>query len=166
MVCAMGLLDDAIREHLELKRRSGADPGEVARQQREALAPVGGGEAAPLDGEPGFDERAGRENSGSPAPGPALDEHPTAAHERLAEPPEEVAPHGVQETAEIDMQEVLEGDGAAVEDPAGDPRGFAVDAQAGADEELEWEVAPRGRDPDELDEVPREIPGQERLSFE
>jgi hypothetical protein len=36
----MGLLDDAIREHLELKRLRGADPGEVARAQREALDPV------------------------------------------------------------------------------------------------------------------------------
>ena len=33
----MGLLDDAIREHLELKRRSGADPGDVARLEREAF---------------------------------------------------------------------------------------------------------------------------------
>src|SRR5215211_4807260 len=33
----MGLLDDAIREHLELKRRHGADPDEVARQENEAL---------------------------------------------------------------------------------------------------------------------------------
>jgi len=33
----MGLLDDAIREHLELKRRRGADPEEVARQEGEAL---------------------------------------------------------------------------------------------------------------------------------
>jgi hypothetical protein len=33
----MGLLDDAIREHLELKRRRGADAGEVARQEQEAL---------------------------------------------------------------------------------------------------------------------------------
>ena len=33
----MGLLDDAIREHLELKRQHGADPSEVARQEREAL---------------------------------------------------------------------------------------------------------------------------------
>ena len=30
----MGLLDDAIREHLELKRRHGADPDEVARQEQ------------------------------------------------------------------------------------------------------------------------------------
>jgi hypothetical protein len=36
----MGLLDDAIREHLDLKRRRGADPGEVERAEREALGPV------------------------------------------------------------------------------------------------------------------------------
>ena len=35
----MGLLDDAIREHLELKRKHGADPEDVARQEREALGP-------------------------------------------------------------------------------------------------------------------------------
>jgi hypothetical protein len=36
----MGLLDDAIREHLDLKRRRGADPTEVERAEREALGPV------------------------------------------------------------------------------------------------------------------------------
>jgi hypothetical protein len=36
----MGLLDDAIREHLELKRRHGADAGEVARLEREAFGPL------------------------------------------------------------------------------------------------------------------------------
>ena len=41
----MGLLDEAIREHLELKRRSGADPGVVEREEQDALAPV-----APEDG--------------------------------------------------------------------------------------------------------------------
>lgn len=46
----MGLLDEAIREHLELKRLRGADPSEVLRQEREAL---GGGRQA--DGE----ERSG-----------------------------------------------------------------------------------------------------------
>jgi hypothetical protein len=35
----MGLLDDAIREHLELKRRRGADNAEVARQEQEAFGP-------------------------------------------------------------------------------------------------------------------------------
>ena len=33
----MGLLDDAIREHLELKRLRGADPDELAREEDEAL---------------------------------------------------------------------------------------------------------------------------------
>ena len=36
----MGILDDAIRDHLELKRRRGADPAEVERAEREALGPV------------------------------------------------------------------------------------------------------------------------------
>jgi hypothetical protein len=36
----MGLLDDAIREHLDLKRRRGADPAEVEQAEREALGPV------------------------------------------------------------------------------------------------------------------------------
>src|SRR5690242_6689400 len=41
LLTAMGLLDDAIREHLELKRRHGADPQEVARQEDEALGTIG-----------------------------------------------------------------------------------------------------------------------------
>jgi hypothetical protein len=36
----MGLLDDAIRDHLDLKRRRGSDPTEIARMEREALGPV------------------------------------------------------------------------------------------------------------------------------
>ena len=36
----MGLLDDAIREHLDLQRRRGADPSEVERAERDALGPV------------------------------------------------------------------------------------------------------------------------------
>jgi hypothetical protein len=46
----MGLLDDAIREHLDLKRRRGADPTEVEREEREVLGPVRRrGELAPHD---------------------------------------------------------------------------------------------------------------------
>jgi hypothetical protein len=36
----MGDLDEAIRDHLELKRRRGADPAEVAREEQDALSPV------------------------------------------------------------------------------------------------------------------------------
>ena len=42
----MGMLDDAIREHLDLKRRQGADPTEIAQLETEAL---GGGEDAELE---------------------------------------------------------------------------------------------------------------------
>jgi hypothetical protein len=48
----MGLLDDAIREHLDLKRRRGADPAEIERAEREALGPV---RRAPEDVEPGVE---------------------------------------------------------------------------------------------------------------
>jgi hypothetical protein len=49
----MGLLDEAIREHLELKRRAGADASEVARQEREALGPVVRGDPLTADLPPG-----------------------------------------------------------------------------------------------------------------
>src|SRR3954471_4371713 len=68
----MGLLDDAIREHLELKRRHGADPGDVARQESEALGPVRRSaetaQAQPeVELEPDFDVEP------EPAPEPAPD---------------------------------------------------------------------------------------------
>jgi hypothetical protein len=80
----MGLLDDAIREHLDLKRRRGADPTEIERAEREALGPVRRGpevtseDAAPA--EPATEPEAGH----PPAPAeewerfqedPALEEH-------------------------------------------------------------------------------------------
>src|SRR4051812_50008060 len=58
----MGLLDDAIREHLELKRRHGADPSEVERQEQEALGPARRG-AAPPPGD--FEEEAGAVAAGT-----------------------------------------------------------------------------------------------------
>lgn len=42
----MGLLDDAIREHLELKRKHGAAEEEIARKEAEALGPARRGPAA------------------------------------------------------------------------------------------------------------------------
>ena len=56
----MGLLDDAIREHLELKRRRGAPTEEIARQEQEAFgAPRHGDfEAAPAAVAEAIDEPA------------------------------------------------------------------------------------------------------------
>jgi hypothetical protein len=55
----MGLLDEAIREHLDLKRRRGADPGEVQRLEQEALGPVRRAQQAPADLIPDYDSSAG-----------------------------------------------------------------------------------------------------------
>ena len=52
----MGELADAIRDHLELKRRRGADPAEVAREEEEALAPVTRSHPVVLLPQPELDE--------------------------------------------------------------------------------------------------------------
>lgn len=50
----MGVLDEAIRDHLELRRRHGASDAEIARAEAEALGPARRDPAAGLfaDGEP------------------------------------------------------------------------------------------------------------------
>ena len=82
----MGLLDDAIREHLELKRRHGADPEEVTRQEREALgAPVRGEFAKPDAAEAGAPAEVGEEPEDAP-----VDE--VAEVPEIAEPPRRPEP--------------------------------------------------------------------------
>jgi len=83
----MGLLDDAIRDHLELKRLRGADPGEVAREQKEALTPVLGDDAEPAEDELVLELEDFN-----------LESDPPAGLEPA---------RGGQETAELDMRTVL-----------------------------------------------------------
>ena len=78
----MGLLDDAIREHLELKRRRGADPDEVARQEGEALGDPRSGEFAKPDGEPA---EAAAAAAAEPEPAP-VQEAPVPEYEPAAAP--------------------------------------------------------------------------------
>ena len=151
----MGLLDDAIREHLELKRRRGADPGEVARAQREALDPIVGNEQplgedvavaeettrhddAHADGEMTLDDdEITRPNGETPA---TLGVDLTG--DDLSVPgarlPEDADTSNVQETAELDMQKVLAQD-------AGRP--VARERPASEEDSLEWEI-PRETRPD------------------
>jgi hypothetical protein len=140
----MGLLDEAIREHLELKRRRGADPGEVARAERAALAPVF--EEVPVEA---HDESAPEYHDGdggAPAYEESHLERPAAGEPQLAD----FGSPG-QETAEIDMRAVLE------EDHHDAP------AAGSADEDgLAWEMPARGSG----EGPPEQVPGQERLSFE
>ncbi len=172
----MGLLDDAIREHLELKRQRGADPSEVAREQREALD-------APVQGAPAEDTApAGDTASAAPlVDPPAATAAPVAAIG--ANMPADSAPPAVpdvpadvavaDETAELDMSSVL---GEEHDDALG--HAAAPDASSAQDDSLEWEMpgesaaadgdAERPAE-DVLEETPeflRDTPEQERLWFE
>ncbi len=166
----MGLLDEAIREHLELKRRRGADPGEIAQAEHEALEPIFPEEPVPTDGaaEPQAEMAAD-------APAYAGDEGDLVAEPREVESAEERAPEERdfsnvgQETAEIDMQAVLDGDVDYALEPsqAAASRARPVRAAPAVQtpqqgDSMEWEMSGSS----DRGEVPEEIPGQERLSFE
>jgi hypothetical protein len=134
----MGLLDDAIREHLELKRRGGADPGEIAHKEHEALAPVFPDEEAPAvtdQGEPPLEPPTEPPVEAQPASSEPPAEDPGPAADRAG------FTHVGQETAELDMSSVLdEHDGSA--------------------------AAPVAARSSDREAPPEEIPGQERLTFE
>jgi hypothetical protein len=70
----MGLLDDAIREHLDLKRRRGADPAEVERAEQEALGPVRRGPERAEMLEPELDDELAQDHL------PAYDHEDDADH--------------------------------------------------------------------------------------
>jgi hypothetical protein len=89
----MGFLDDAIREHLELRRRRGADPSEVAHEERAALGPAGG------DGDVQH-AQALVDAWGSSSPGAVITTYNTGSTPKLGRPMSE-------ETAELDMQAIL-----------------------------------------------------------
>src|SRR3954453_2896221 len=86
----MGLLDDAIREHLELKRRHGADPDEVPRQEREALgAPQRSAEFAQPE--------AGAVAAGAAAPESDVEEPLESPSDDEEAPPAGDVPAGMEE---------------------------------------------------------------------
>ena len=180
----MGLLDDAIKEHLELKRRHGADPGEVARLEHEALGPARrdpapaaveepvAAEPAPVDDDDLFvddvgehDEVIAEERLEAPIhhiePEP---EHEPVAHEGAApapEPPIEVE----QPTRQFSLEEV-EAATAGPEAPAEPAPPAEAEAPPAED------VVPADDEPDSedvLEETPeflQETPEHDRLWFE
>ncbi|HEV7584498.1 MAG TPA: hypothetical protein VGO14_01840 [Solirubrobacteraceae bacterium] len=141
----MGLLEDAIREHLELKRLRGADPAEVAREQHEVLdTPAGAGSEA---GAPHEAAAASEADGAAQVPQePAVDEDVSAP----AAPDAGEFPGVGDETAEIDMEAVL----AQHPPPAGDPGDPPELAQGRMppdmteEDSLEWEVPARSHDAD------------------
>jgi hypothetical protein len=164
----MGMLDEAIREHLELKRRHGADAGEVAREQREALdpaapeAPAGDGAAPdrpmPEDRAPDFAPEGSSAEPGLAVPAP---DHRLAPEAPMDGQPETLG----EETAELDMESVLDlddsghRDSAPVDPAYGDSHEHAASPAERLDE-ASWLEDEESSDPY------RPLPGQERLSFE
>jgi hypothetical protein len=173
----MGLLDEAIREHLELKRRSGADPSTVEREEREALAPLSSehGLAGSDDQEGELEYEGGAydgeelhyEEDGLRAGDVGPDDSPGIDEQRRAPSFADLADAGQQDTAELDMQAAMDADPeAAGAAPYAAPTGGSwATPYAGRQPEessLEWELpGDREREP-----PPENIPGQERLSFE
>src|SRR4051795_10716152 len=159
----MGLLDDAIREHLELKRKHGADPDDVARQEQEALGPSRQFAPAEPEPEPLVEEeppaaRAGQSARPTPKRDPLGGKDPPAAGR--AEPPAE--------------DELPEGEpGIQEEPPAAEAPGYDEDPWLDEDRDevpAEEALQPRAEgDEDVLEETPdflQETPEHDRLWFE
>jgi hypothetical protein len=162
------LLDDAIREHLELKRKHGADPEDVARQEREAFGPGQRNEFAQPDAVPA---------DVGEAPPPAEEPAPTAPDEPATTvmPPEE--PHGAVAAGDA----LPEGEPGIPEEPTAEhpaaAPGYDEDPwlddepdEVPADEALESRpAAPPTGEEDVLEETPeflQETPEHDRLWFE
>jgi hypothetical protein len=144
----MGLLDDAIREHLELKRKHGANPEDVARQEQEALGPN------QQRAEFAQTETAPEEEPAAEAP-PAEEEEPAPPLNEEAAPPEEPEPEAAADSA------------AYEEDPWLDDEPDEVPAEEALEQRPQ---APDSENPEDvLEETPdflQETPEHDRLWFE
>ncbi|WP_028065339.1 hypothetical protein [Solirubrobacter soli] len=149
----MGLLDDAIREHLELKRKHGADPEDVARQEQEALGPGQRNEFA--------------QPEAASAPEPEPEPEPEAAS------PEELEPAPVDELPEGEPGIPEEPPSAQApgydEDPWLDEEPDEVPAEEALQERPRRPAPETGEEEDVLEETPdflQETPEHDRLWFE
>jgi len=182
----MGVLDDAIREHLELKRRHGVAEEEVRRQEEEALGPARR-EVAPAE-----TDETGNGAAAEAAPEPELSEalpesavrsdlheeevvvdEATEDHVPVGESAvDEAPPPGAGDTPqagfeELDDDELLDEEEPplAEESPLEDRSPLAEED----DEQLHDEEPAEGEDPDLLEDTPdflQETPEHDRLWFE
>jgi hypothetical protein len=157
----MGLLDDAIKEHLELKRRRGADAEEVARLEQEALGPPQRGEfagaAKPAEADEA-DEPAAVVADPAPAEEPASPEpapEPEPESDPEPEPGARVAPAWLDEDEPPEEpEEAPEGERVILDQPTVE---YAAQSEPGAEND------------DVLEETPdflQETPEHDRLWFE
>jgi hypothetical protein len=165
----MGALDDAIREHLELKRQHGASEEEVTQQEKEALdvgaLPPGERASSPelSEAEPHRESEQEGESVEEPA-----DPSATALAEPAAPPPVEPTPSSALpdelEPDEVLPEDALEAEPPALDQPAPDRAGepepdWSPERQANGGIQTE----------DVLEETPEfleEAPEHDRLWFE
>jgi hypothetical protein len=157
----MGTLDDAIREHLDLKRRLGASDEELKQKETEAF---GAGEprmaAPPSDGAPAGDapERAA---DLEPEPAASIEEAPPPA-DRWERPDDLLDPD------EVLPEDSLERNGSLAPPPPVERRRAAEPEEPHEDPFDEWEEEPAPTE-DVLQETPEfleETPEHDRLWFE
>ena len=158
----MGLLDDAIREHLELKKAHGASAEEVDQLAQEALGPVKREVQEPADhGAAAQPVAVPSDHEPLPAEDPLLEQ--PAAHEPEPEPEPEPDEEPIVPTAQ-------ELDDATPEPESAAPAWELTDEEL-ADEEpqpvLEDDEEPEGEDVlEETPEFLQETPEHDRLWFE
>jgi hypothetical protein len=171
----MGTLDDAIREHLELKRRLGAPEDELEQKEAEAFGPAGQRRPAAEDVHP---EAPPAEPARPEEPVPvAEDFEPTeteteAETEAEAEPAPEPAGRWTDEEVldrdEVLPEDALEPNGSyGVPDPVPPSREGSTSREETLAEWDEDEEGPAGEDV--LEETPdflEETPEHDRLWFE
>jgi hypothetical protein len=167
----MGAFDDAIREHLELKRRQGASDEDIKRQEEEALGPGAVRFARPetATAPPAEKQAAGADD--------AVYEPAEPSPETSTETPE-TAPAALAEPGEVALESPEQPPpAAALQEEAAPP---ALDSQEQpAPPDLDDELEPDEVLPDEslepsveedlLEETPNfleESPDQDRLWFE
>jgi hypothetical protein len=165
----MGTLDDAIREHLDLKRRLGAPEDELEQKEAEAFGPAGARRPA---AEPATGE------SPEPEPEPELaaevppdPEEPAPAAEHLEPAPEPAgrwAAEDVLDRDEVLPEDSLEPNGSySVPDPVPTPR---EEESPPREQPVEaWEEDDEEPPEDVLEETPdflEETPEHDRLWFE
>ncbi len=140
----MGILDDAIREHLELKRRAGADAAEIARLERTAF-----GDEPPPPAPVAEDQPVAEEPVPAEAAAPPPEPEPVAAEPEPVAPPE---PEPVEQpTRQFTLEELED----AELHPEPEPQPPIPPAEVGEVDELE-------ETPDFLQETPE----HDRLWFE
>ncbi len=143
----MGLLDDAIREHLELKRKRGADAEEVTRLEQEALGPPQRGEFAGASAPAEAAEPLPSEGDAAPEPAPETADHPVVEPEPEPDPRDDAEDGGLEDA------------------PAGEPE----EPEEVVLHQPTVEYTPPAEGDDVLEETPdflQETPEHDRLWFE